>query len=104
MHENLDKLDKFDADVYAISHDRPSELKQLTDALDERYDKRVDFLSDPDFKLIEAMDMRNDETAFRGFGLIDKNGEMIFHEIDDYWGEQFDETLNRLEKEYEKVK
>ncbi len=104
MHENLDKLDKFDADVYAISHDSPSELKQLTDALDERYDKRVDFLSDPDFKLIEATDMRNGETAFRGFGLIDKNGEFIFHEIDDHWGEQFDETMNRLEKEYEKVK
>lgn len=83
--------------------DKPENLTLLKDALAERYDRTIDFISDPNFDLIEDMEMKNQETAYRGFGLIDKNGEFIFTEIDDYWGENFDDTLSRIKSEYEKL-
>ena len=103
LNNQLEKLDALDAEVYAISKDRPNELKQLADALKEKYprddQREITFLSDPDFELIEAMDMRDGDTAYRGYGLLDQNGETVFVQIDDHWGEKMAETTARITEE-----
>lgn len=103
MQRNLEQFDQFDVNVYAISKDAPNDLKQLSDALKQDY-PRVDgralmFLSDPDFQLIEHMDMRNGDTAYRGFGVLDKTGEKVFAHINDHWGEELNQTIEKVKEE-----
>lgn len=104
MHNNLEKLDQFDANVYAVSNDQPDELKSLYDALQNKYpreDQRtINFLSDPNLELTEYMEMKNETSAFRGYGLLSKDGKTIFVRINDHWGEQLDQTLDDIKKHY----
>lgn len=107
LNNQLEQLDALDAEVYAISKDGPNELKQLAEAIKEKYprdhQKAITFLSDPEFELIEAMEMRNGDTAYRGYGLLDQNGETVFVQIDDHWGEKMEETTARITEEMKKV-
>ncbi len=61
------------------------------------------FLSDPEFKLINHLDMKGENVAKRGYALIDKNGKVIFTEVNDHWGEQIDQTSKQILKEYKKL-
>lgn len=103
LHENLERFDQFDVNLYSISKDKPEELKQLSDALKEEYPREdgrtVTFLSDPDFQLIEHMDMRNEDTAYRGFGVLDPTGEKVFVHINDHWGEELEQTIEKIKEE-----
>ena len=107
MHQNLEKFDQFDVHLYAISKDRPNELKVLSDALKKEFprndDREITFISDPNFELIEYMDMRNEEVAYRGYGILNTNGEKVFAEINNYWGEELDQTIERIKEEYNKM-
>ena len=49
------------------------------------------------------MDMKNGDTAYRGYALMDKDGKVIFNTINDHWGEQIDHTVEKINKEYKKI-
>jgi len=53
--------------------------------------------------VIEAVDMKNRDVAYRGYALIDTEGNKVFHTINDHWGEQIDKTLDEIEKEYNEL-
>ncbi|GAB7389335.1 hypothetical protein BSNK01_31730 [Bacillaceae bacterium] len=97
-------LDQFDVDVYAISSDEPAELQKLKEELDKRFDRTITLLSDPRFQLIEKMDMRNGDVAYRGFGMLDADGNVVFTHVNDHWGEQFAKSLEIIKKGYEEVR
>ncbi|KAB2332311.1 peroxiredoxin family protein [Cytobacillus depressus] len=104
MHNNLTMLDEFDMDMYIISHDTPEQQKELYSQLKDYFGTSLPFISDPDMKLIEQFGMKNGDVAYRGFGIMDQNGEIIFKKVNDHWGEQIDHTVQDIEKEYKKIK
>ncbi|RXT15443.1 hypothetical protein EIZ39_04400 [Ammoniphilus sp. CFH 90114] len=107
LHTHLEQLDPLDVNLFAISKDSPNELKRLSDAMKESYprddEREIIFLSDPSFELIEAMNMRDGDTAYRGYGLLDQKGETVFVQIDDHFGEELDKTILRITEELKKV-
>lgn len=100
MHENLDQLKDLDVNMYIISKDTPEQQRELYDPLAEKYGKSLPFISDPDWKMIERFDMKNGDVAYRGYGLLDEKGNVIFHTVNDHWGEQFDQTVKEIKDEY----
>lgn len=70
----------------------------MQDQLEKVFDRRIPFLSDPEFKLIEAVDMRNDDVAYRGYAIIDSEGKVILKKKNDYWGQQFDQTVEDIKE------
>jgi alkyl hydroperoxide reductase subunit AhpC len=105
LHEQLSTLSDFDAEIYAVSHDQPEELLSLSQALEERFDETVTFLSDPQFELIKHMDMYNENgnTAYRGYGIITANGSPVFHTVNDHWGEEFEKSFSEIEEEFSNI-
>ncbi len=103
MHENLDELDDIDANKYVISNDTPEHQAELHDALEEEYGTSIDFISDPDLELVDHMDMKNGDTAYRGYALMDEEGTVIFNTINDHWGEEFDKTIKEIKDEYKNI-
>jgi alkyl hydroperoxide reductase subunit AhpC len=104
LHENLEKFKGLDVEMYTISADEPSQQKELFLALEERYGEEVvPFISDPELTLIEKMDMKNNEVAYRGYGLIDQDGTVVFSTINDHWGEQMDDTFEEITKELKAI-
>lgn len=100
MHKNLDKLDDLDVNTYIISGDSPEQQKELYNALVEEYGESLPFISDPDLKMTELFDMRNNEVPFRGYGILDQKGNVVFHTVNDYWGEELDQTIKEITEEY----
>ena len=49
------------------------------------------------------MGMKNGDVAYRGYGMIDKDGKVIFNTKNDHWGEQFEHTVEKIKKEYNKL-
>lgn len=89
-----------DVDMYIMSTDSPEEQKELYTAIVNAFGYSIPFLSDPKMDVIEAVDMKNRDVAYRGYALIDAEGNKVFHTINDRWGEQIDKTLDEIEKEY----
>lgn len=89
-----------DVNIYAVSSDSVENLA----ALHQEMQPPFPFLSDPDFKLIEHLDMRNDAVAYRGYALVDKKGKVIFTQVNDHWGEQIDQTSEQIHEEYKNMK
>lgn len=91
--------------MYIISSDTPEQQKELYDVLAKKYGKSLPFISDPDLKMIERFNMKNEDenAAYRGYGLLDEQGNVIFHTVNDYWGEQFDKTVKEIMEEYQSI-
>jgi alkyl hydroperoxide reductase subunit AhpC len=104
LHENLEKLEGLDVTMYIISKDTPAEQLQLYNELEKYFGKSVSFVSDPKLKLIDSLGMKNGDVANRGYAMIDTDGHVIFNTVNDHWGEQFDQTLAEIEKEYNNLK
>ena len=104
MHENIDKLKDLDVEMYIISGDTPDEQLELYKALEERFGFSLTFVSDPELELIELIKMRNGEVAFRGYGMIDQEGNVLFNTINDLWGVQIEETAKEIKDELSKLK
>ncbi|NKE08034.1 redoxin domain-containing protein [Bacillus selenatarsenatis] len=100
LHENLDQLKDLDVNMYIISKDTPEQQRELYEALDEKYGKSLPFISDPDLEMIDHFDMKNGDVAYRGYGLLDEKGTVIFQTVNDHWGEQFDQTVKEIKDEY----
>jgi alkyl hydroperoxide reductase subunit AhpC len=104
LHENIDKLEGMDVEMYVISKDLPEEQLQLYKELEKNYGHSLTFVSDPNLELIDLMGMRNDDVAYRGYGMIDQNGVVIFKTVNDHWGEQIESTVKEIKNEYKKLK
>lgn len=89
--------------MYIVSGDTTEQQLQLYNALVEKFGSSLPFVSDPDLELIDLFGMKNGDSAFRGYGMLDKDGNVVFHTINDIWGEEFDETVKEIKKEYELI-
>lgn len=90
--------------MYIVSKDTPDLQLQLYHAIEEKFGTSIPFISDPDFQLIEPMGMRNGDVAYRGYGMIDQEGEVVFKTVNDSWGEEIDKTIDEIKEEYQKIK
>ncbi|MCM3691299.1 peroxiredoxin family protein [Neobacillus niacini] len=104
MHENIGKLEGMDIEMYILSKDLPEEQLQLYKELESIYGKSLPFVSDPDLKLIDFMDMKNGDVAYRGYAMLDQDGKVVFKSVNDHWGEQIDKTVEEIKNEYNKLK
>lgn len=103
LHKNLDDLKDLDVNMYIISGDTPDQQKELYNALQDEFGESVPFISDPDLRMTELFEMKNGDAAYRGYGLFDNNGNVVFHTVNNYWGEQFDQTLKEIKEEYQQI-
>lgn len=87
-----------------ISKDNPDEQKELHDALIKEVGKSLPFVSDPHFRMIDHMGMRNGDSSYRGYGLLDSDGNVVFTTVNDHYGEEIDKTIKEIKKEYNKLK
>ncbi len=92
MQENLHLFEEIDADIYAISVDTPDNHKRLKEAGAFTYS----FLTDSEFNVLDQVNMKNDEMSYRGVSILDENGTYVYHEINDLWGDQIDQTVERI--------
>jgi alkyl hydroperoxide reductase subunit AhpC len=104
LHENIGKLEGMDIEMYVLSKDLPEEQLQLYKELESIYGKSLPFVSDPDLELIDFMDMKNGDVAYRGYGMLDQDGKVVFKTVNDHWGEQIDKTVEEIKNEYNKLK
>jgi alkyl hydroperoxide reductase subunit AhpC len=104
LHENIGKLEGMDVEMYVISKDLPEEQLQLYKELESIYGKSLPFVSDPDLELIDFMGMKNGDVAYRGYGMLDQDGKVVFKSVNDHWGEQIDRTVEEIKNEYNKLK
>ncbi|WP_026676192.1 redoxin domain-containing protein [Fictibacillus gelatini] len=100
LKENVKKFNDMDVNIYAVSSDTMKSLKYLHDELEPPFP----FLSDPEFKLIEHMNMRNDTVPYRGYGMLDKKGKVIFTKKDNHWAEHMTETSNVIHQKWREMK
>lgn len=103
MHENLEKLDGIDAKMYIVSGDTPEQQQELYSLIVDQYGKSLPFISDPNLELIDLFEMKNGDSAYRGYGMMDASGNVLFHTINDHWGDQLEKTVKEIKKEYEKL-
>ncbi|RIW29582.1 hypothetical protein D3H55_18465 [Bacillus salacetis] len=103
LHENLEVLKDLDVNAYIISGDTPEEQSELYKALKEEYGKSLPFISDPELELIDKFGMKNEDVAYRGYGMLDSDGEVVFTKKNDHWGEQLAETMKEINDEYNKL-
>ncbi len=89
--------------MYILSNDTPEQQQELYTAIKEQLGNSLPFVSDPDLELASLFDMKNGDVAYRGYGLMDAEGNVIFHTINDHWGEELDKTLAEIKEEYEKI-
>ncbi|MBN3545349.1 redoxin domain-containing protein [Fictibacillus barbaricus] len=99
LKENVGKLKDMDVNIYAVSSDTVEHLSILHQEMKPPFP----FLSDPEFKLIDHLDMRGESVAKRGYALMDQKGKVIFTEVNDHWGEQIDQTSKQIHDEYKKM-
>jgi alkyl hydroperoxide reductase subunit AhpC len=104
LHENLGKLEGMDVEMFIISKDLPEEQLQLYKELEGLYGKSLSFISDPDLELIDHMGMKNGDVAYRGYGMLDQDGKVVFKTVNDHWGEQIDKTVEEIKDEYNNLK
>jgi hypothetical protein len=47
--------------------------------------------------------MKNGDTAYRGYALMDTKGNVAFNTVNDHWGEEIDKTAKEIKEEYDKL-
>lgn len=99
----MEELEELDIPMYVISKDLPSQQNELYQALVKEVGTSLPFVSDPDFKLIEHMGMKTGDTSYRGYGLLDEDGNVVFTTVNDHYGEEIDQTIEEIKKEYQKL-
>ena len=97
-------FDDMDMEMYIISIDKPEQQKELYTQLKDYFGTSLPFISDPEMKLIDRFGMKNGDVAYRGYGILDQNGKIVFKKVNDHWGEQIEQTVQDIEKEYKKIK
>ncbi|SDP14438.1 hypothetical protein SAMN05216565_101679 [Litchfieldia salsa] len=90
--------------MYIVSNDLPEQQLELYTALEKEFGTSISFISDPNLEVAELFEMKNGETAYRGYGLLDTEGHVVFNTINDYWGEEFDKSKEEIIEEYNNLK
>ncbi|QED49356.1 redoxin domain-containing protein [Cytobacillus dafuensis] len=103
MHSKLQKLDGLDMEMYVISGDQPEEQKQLYKELEDFFGKSLPFVSDPELELIDQIGMKNGDVAYRGYAILDSNGQVVLKKVNDNWGVELDKTVEDIKKAYEEI-
>jgi alkyl hydroperoxide reductase subunit AhpC len=91
-------------EMYVISKDRPEEQKLLHDELEKTFGKSLPFISDPELELIDGAGMKNGDASYRGYAIIDPNGQVVLKQVNDYWGQELDKTVEDIKEAYNKNK
>jgi alkyl hydroperoxide reductase subunit AhpC len=103
LHENIEQFNELGIKMYIVSGDQSAQQKELYEALESRYDNVLPFISDPDLVLIEKMGMKNNDIAYRGYALLDQEGNLVLSKKNDHWGEQIDQTYEDVVEELENL-
>ncbi|AZU64276.1 hypothetical protein CHR53_25240 [Neobacillus mesonae] len=103
LHKNRSKLAGMNVEMFVISKDSPEELRTLHDKLEKTFGHSLSFISDPKLELIEKMGMKKNGVAYRGYGMMDKEGNIVFSTKNDHWGEQIEQTVEKIREEYNKL-
>ncbi|MBD8068608.1 redoxin domain-containing protein [Bacillus sp. PS06] len=103
LHQNLDELDGMDVNMYILSNDLPEQQLELYQALEQEFGKSVDFVSDTNLEVADLFGMKNGEVAYRGYGMLDTEGNVVFKTVNDHWGEEFDQSIEEIKEEYDKL-
>ena len=90
--------------MYAVSKDKPEELKLLHDELEKAFGKSIPFISDPELTLIDGVDMKNGDVAYRGYALIAPDGKVVLKQVNDNWGTELDKTVKDIKEAYSEFK
>jgi alkyl hydroperoxide reductase subunit AhpC len=96
-------LKELDVQKYIISKDKPENQLELYTQLEDYFGESLTFVSDEKLTMIDHMDMKSGDTAYRGYALIDGEGKLVFKTINDHWGEEFDKTFAEIEDELNKL-
>lgn len=99
----MEMFDDMDVEMFVISSDLPVEQVQLFNDLKAYYGYSVSFISDPDLQLIDLMNMKNGNMAYRGYALMDAEGNVVFHKINDQWGEEIEKTVEEIKEQYDRI-
>ncbi|SDI25907.1 AhpC/TSA family protein [Alteribacillus bidgolensis] len=97
LQQHIDSFDDLDADIYAISNDSPEQHKELKEEVGFTYT----FLSDASMETIEKAEMAGENASVRGFSVFDENGELITSEENDFWGDEIEETEEKIRQALE---
>jgi alkyl hydroperoxide reductase subunit AhpC len=101
LHNNLEVLDGMDMEVYVISKDQPEEQKLLYDQLEKDFGQSLPFISDPELELIDEVGMKNGDVSYRGYAIISSDGQVVLKQVNDYWGQELDKTVEDIKETYE---
>jgi alkyl hydroperoxide reductase subunit AhpC len=101
LHNNLEVLDGLNMEMYVISKDQPEEQKLLHDELEKTFGQSLPFISDPEFKLIDGVGMKNGDVAYRGYAIIAPDGQVVLKQVNDYWGQELDKTVEDIKEAYD---
>ena len=101
LHNNLEVLDGLDMEMYVISKDQPEEQKLLHDELEKTFGQSLPFISDPELKLIDGVGMKNGDVAYRGYAIISPDGQVVLKQVNDYWGQELDKTVEDIKEAYD---
>ncbi|MDT8859610.1 redoxin domain-containing protein [Alkalihalobacillus sp. MEB130] len=99
LQENLDLFNELDADIYAISTDTPDNSKRLKEAGAFTFT----FLSDLDYIVLEHVKMKNDNMSYRGISILDRDGNYVYHQVNDLWGDQMEATKNIIYDQFDSL-
>jgi alkyl hydroperoxide reductase subunit AhpC len=107
LHENLALFEGMDIRLAAASKEEVEETKILHDAFKDHFSGQgievIPFLADPELELIKYMDMKHGGEAYRGYGILDEKGRFVYSKVDDYWGENFAETVKDIKEQLEMI-
>jgi alkyl hydroperoxide reductase subunit AhpC len=101
LHNNLEVLDGVDMEMYVISKDQPEEQKLLHDELEKTFGQSLPFISDPELELIDRVGMKNGDVAYRGYAIIAPDGQVVLKQVNDYWGQELDKTVEDIKEAYD---
>ena len=90
--------------MYIISGDTAEEQALLHEALIKDVGTSLPFISDPELQLVDHLGMKNGDTSYRGYALMDEKGNVVFKTVNDHYGEEIDETIKEIKEEYSKLK
>jgi peroxiredoxin len=104
LYGKFEELENLDMEIYVVSKDQPEQQKVLHDDLEKVFDRSIPFLSDPEFQVIDAVGMKNNEedVAYRGYVIIDQDGNVILKKKNDYWGQELDQTVKDVKEAIKK--
>ncbi|MFD2626627.1 redoxin domain-containing protein [Salibacterium salarium] len=97
LQENIDQFEDVEADIYTISSDSPEAHQNLKNQEGFTFT----MLSDPSLNVIEKADMAGDQMSVRGYSVFDKDGKLITSEENDFWGDNIDNTEEKIREALE---